>query len=366
VGERWNQFKDLAGEYLRPVRDFISSLPWIALVGGIAVCATLVIFLSGINRPANHPEAWTWRWFSVWTEVVAKAVLLGFSTAIFTQLLGSMRMYRNAISDFFASDEWIDKRNDLDKLWKRISLRILLPGFNQDAHGADKIVEALNAAMTKLVKTNGDSPKFYAKEEQRRIFISWADRDKRMLKIHDHLSCDIVVYDENEDAHYEITVSQTDSSALREEDFKVESVKIDGVEIDTGKPIDGKDGKSRIVRVPLKRGKTHKLLRVTSTHQNIDGDPIYIAGAGRVTHGMRVIIKSMESDLRVNFAEIGVDNEFEPVVPGSPDGSMERVTASALLPEQGFVLAITEIAAPESGISAAGGDPAGPSSLVKA
>jgi hypothetical protein len=113
-------------------RQLRQAAPWIGITLGLAICAGIIYF----GAPSGAAS-------------IARLVFVGFTAALFTRFFGSIGMYKDAISDLFREDTWLDRRNDLEDLWRHVTRRVFMPG--SDASGYIDMLEKVNGAMSQLL-----------------------------------------------------------------------------------------------------------------------------------------------------------------------------------------------------------------------
>jgi hypothetical protein len=264
----------------------------------------------------------------------AKLVGVGASTALFTRFLGGMGLFKEAISDVLGEDKWLDRRNDLDDLWRRISRRIFLPGFiESNDPSASQFLEAINDAMTKtLLRSASVHHSYYSKDATRTIVIRWADEARRLITINDTLHCKISVFGKKDD-EYRIQCLPTSGNALNDYELKLVSAKLDKKSIVVTAPEDG------VHRIPLKGGTSHFISREIHLIQNLLKDPLVIVSSGHVCWGMDVTIVNEIAELSLNWGESGMLGVFEKMK--SEPRLIQLRTREVLLPTQGIYIVLT-------------------------
>jgi hypothetical protein len=303
---------------------------WIAITILIVVCAGVIIFEQSV--PA-------------WVFHFSQVILIGASTTAFTRLLGGMGLFRDAISDVLGEDRWLDRRKDLDDLWRRITRRIFLPGFREDAPDANRLMVALNATMDKLLYQPDKQVNYYQREMKRRIRIEWIDQASRKVKITDRLKTTIVPFDAQKGCQHEIRTRPTTGETLDAYTILLVSLSVDGAQQKVDPIIEENVHR---YEVQLKGKDSFELERTMTFEQNLLQDPIYYVYAGRgVVWGLEAIIDPTPArNLRINFEEVGVEGAFKPLGDHGVGGSEEWEANGALLPNQGFQVIMIPDSAP--------------------
>lgn len=273
--------------------------------------------------------------FYAWAVVIATLLGIGASTALFTRLLGGMGMFRDAIADVLGDEAWLDRRNDLDDLWRRITRRVFLPGLSDSSDKSSaQFLVALNEAMTGAIPDRRS--RYYEKNVRRTATIRWVDKDKRIVEIIDTMNCEVVVF-ARQDQAYEVRCSPPVGRDLADYSIVVLSARVDG------KEWLGKDGRNispeGILEIPLKALSTHTLSRELKFKQDLKEDPLLHLSCGHVTWGMTVTVVNLESDLKTIWEEIGISNVFQ--LEKNERCLLQLTTRAALFPEQGISLILT-------------------------
>jgi hypothetical protein len=300
--------------------------------GWIAV-TILLVFCGGVVL-SEYPVP-------TWLSKISQLTLVGASTALFTRFLGGMGMFRDAIADVLGEDRWLDRRNDLEDLWRRITRRIFLIGFQEDAPNSKQFLDELNISMTKAIHKPEQRLNYYVKNAVRRINVSWGDKDKRMVRISDRMDCEIIPFNSGDECRYEFTFTSTTEETMDTYGVKLSKLFLDGIK-KTEEDLTLIKDRNRERRFLTMKGKnSYSLSRTTECIQSIDADPIFVFDSGRVIWGMNVIININASGMRVNFEEIGLEGEFKLKHEDATKGEMERDIRGVLLPNQGFVIVMT-------------------------
>jgi hypothetical protein len=323
-------------EKLRPLKGAMKAWPWIGL-------AVLVVLCLGVRYEKDR--------FPSWLPDGAYFILLGISTALFTRALGGMGVFRDAIADVLGGDRWLDRRNDLDDLWKRVTRRIFLPGFREDAPDAKGLLDALNLTMNKVIHNPEQRVNYFRKRMRRRIEIGWADESKHIVQIEDFLECDVVPFDSRVGCQQDMIFIPTTGEKIDDYIIQLTFLEVNGYKQDVNKFKPVIEGNRARISIVLKDRPTHFLKRTMLYHQCIDDDPIFVVVAGRgVVWGLNATITVKAAGLRVNFEEVGLEGEFREVR-ADRAGNMERDTEAALLPEQGFQIVMATVAQPRAALT---------------
>jgi hypothetical protein len=306
---------------LRPLRTAQAALPFVGYVL-VLVCSGLIILF-----PA---------YFHEWAIVGAKLIGVGASTALFTRFLGGMGMFKDAISDVLGEDRWLDRRSDLADLWRRISRRLFLPGFDENAAGSEEFLAEFNKAMTKTVlRSAGRYHGYYEKDARRVIELTWLDPENKILRLQDELRCDVIVFSQQTEI-YEIKCTAT--AGLGIDSYKLSvTASVNNV---TAKPSgDSADGRS-IFRLEVPHTTNpNKFHRAIAAEQAPLTDPTYYVICGHVTWGMNIIVRNRAPGLRVSWEEIGVDAGFS--LENNSSDFLQLVSEDILFPDQGVILVLT-------------------------
>jgi hypothetical protein len=305
---------------LNQLRRAKAALPYIAYVLVVATSGLVILFSS---------------YFYEWIVVAAKLVGVGASTALFTRFLGGMGMFKDAISDVLGEDRWLDRRSDLPDLWRRITRRLFLPGYDEKQSGPD-FLGAFNNAVTKsMLRPAGLSHGYYEKEATRTIELSWKDRDKEILQLRDQLSCTVIVFSGKPEA-YSIKCSPTAGNAIEQYELGL-SASLDGAPVVMkGSP----EGGMLVYDIAIPNSNVGaKLQREINAVQIPSSDPTYYVICGHITWGMTIIVINEAPGLKVSWEQIGVEGSFKPESVRSK--FIHLVTKDTLLPDQGVLLVLT-------------------------
>jgi hypothetical protein len=304
----------------RAFRGPLKVWAWIAVAIVGTICLGIVLFEQSVPTAFFR---------------IAQIVLIGASTAAFTRFMASMGMFKDALADLMQEDAWIDRRNDVEKLWGRITRRIFLPGFREDAPHAGPLLDALNQTMGQLIKPEKRAD-YFAKDMRRRIEISWFDEAGRIVEIVDYLESDIVPFRPDKGCSYEMEFTPTTGELIEDYYIAIRDLCIDN------EPKDPDSYRAEIVNgvtkysVKMEGKDRHFFSRTMIYRQNVDADPIFYVAAGRVVWGMNAIITLSARGLRLNYEDIGIERAFRDV-PHSATVT-ERDTRAALLPDHGFII----------------------------
>jgi hypothetical protein len=314
------EIKKYASDLEQALNGPLKAWAWIAITILIVTCGGVIIFEKSVPS---------------WVFHFAQVILIGASTTAFTRLLGGMGLFRDAIADVLGEDRWLDRRKDLDDLWRRITRRIFLPGFRENAPDAQKLMAALNETMDKLVYQPDKQVNYYQREMKRRIKIEWIDETARRVKITDRLITTIVPFDAEKGCQHEIRSRPTTGQTLNDYVILLENLAVDGVTQKVNPVVE--NNVHRFI-IPLKGKDSFEFDRTLIFEQNLPQDPIYYVYAGRgVVWGLHAIIDPAPArSLRINFEEVGIEGAFRTIGDTPARGSQEWEAKGALLPNQGF------------------------------
>ena len=156
-----------------------AALPYIAYTIALLACGALVAFPN---------------YFYDWAVVGAKFIGVGASTALFTRFLGGMGLFKDAISDVLGDDKWLDRRNDLEDLLRRISRRLFLPGFQETSETTEFLSDFNNAIARMVMRSAVHRHGYYEIDVNRVVRVKWKDEAERTLEMTDTVNCDVVVF----------------------------------------------------------------------------------------------------------------------------------------------------------------------------
>jgi hypothetical protein len=343
-GTLMQYLKDIAQALRGPLRAIAY------IVATVVLSGCLWLILEADRIPTNPPPAvWSGAWFLLLSAKLAYFVLIGTSTALVTRLLGGVGMFRDAISDVLGEDAWLDRRNDLEDLWRRITRRIFLPGFREDAPDAPQLLAALNDTMTQMVHKPAQRVSYYAKDVKRRITVRWHNETARTVKMTDVLDCRIFPFEPHKGCIYEIYFTGTTGEPITDYSIQLTKLSIDEEEQDITKVKREQEGNWVRLLVELNGKRSYRLSRTLEIIQNIEADPIFVVAAGRVVWGMSAIVFCDTPAIRINFEEVGVTRVFRAVRTDDANGGFERETNGALFPEQGFMFVMAAKPQPRGG-----------------
>jgi hypothetical protein len=303
------------------LRKPLQAWGWIAVTIVIVICFSIVI-----------AEMYVWTWIFR----LAQVILIGASTALFTRFLGAMGMFRDAIADVLGDDKWLDRRNDLEDLWRRITRRIFLPGFREDSQEANGLLMALNATMNSVIHKPEQRVNYFAKNMIRRLRIYWQDPVRKIIAVEDVLETKIIPFDPLNGCTYDMIFYPTTGEQITDYTVSLSRLSLNGVEQDIALLSPIVENNRHRISVSVS-GSEIRLSRTTVSTQSVENDPIFVVGAGRVVWGLNVIITVEAEGLRINFEEVGVDGMFR-LVREDAGRVHEWSTEGALLPDQGFMV----------------------------
>ena len=315
--------KQYASDLMQALTEPLKAWGWIAVTILLVFCA--VVVLAGYPVPT-------------WLLRISQVTLVGASTALFTRFLGGMGMFRDAIADVLGEDRWLDRRNDLEDLWRRITRRIFLIGFREDAPDSKQFLDALNLSMTKAIHKPEQRLNYYVKNAARRINVSWENEKTRMVRISDRMDCEVIPFNSNDECRYEFTFTSTTEETMETYGVKLSKLSLDGIAKAEEDLVLVKEPQRERRFLTMKGNSLYSLSRTTTSIQSIDADPIFVFDSGRVIWGMNVVITVNAPGMRVSFEEIGLEGEFKLKHEDATKGEMERDTRGVLLPNQGFVI----------------------------
>lgn len=317
---------------------------WAYILVTVLLLACLWIVVEAEKKPpATTSDQNSHGWASIALAKIAYVVLIGASTAIFTRFLGGIGMFRDAIADVLGGDAWLDRRNDLEDLWRRITRRIFLPGFREEAKDSQEFLMALNEAMTEVVNRPERRVNYYVKNFKRWVDIRWQNKEDGIVEIIDTLDFEVIPFDESIPCQYDMIVVGMAGGNMNEYKILLRELKINGDTKDVSKITSiTKENRSR-ASIPLSGCSVYKVYKKTSYIQNLNSDPVFVAAAGRVIWGMDSTITCKAEGLRINFEEVGVDGAFRPIRDDVDGGVIQRETRKVLLPEHGFLVVMAKI-----------------------
>lgn len=296
----------------------IENYKWILAGVVVTASATLVFIGEGVPQ---------------WLHLFAQTVLFGASTAVFTRFMGSVGMFRQALSDILLEDKWIDRRNDLDELWQRIGLKIFMPGLKRVQN--DEFLRAVQAAIRQgFIRGRRRVTNFYCQNGRQRIVISWADSVQRKLRIESQISWDVVPFEETLGADYKIIFFPTAGQSLADYEIEPPRLVVDGRNLTLMSfPLEeGIIQYSTVLRGAQRFSAVETIIYV----QDIVNDPIFIFGNAKTVWRLNVVVVIRAANLHVTFQEFSPEPLFTKIR-NEPE-MIERDTQHALLPEQAFGL----------------------------
>lgn len=298
-----------------------AALPYIAYTIALLACGALVAFPN---------------YFYDWAVVGAKFIGVGASTALFTRFLGGMGLFKDAISDVLGDDKWLDRRNDLEDLLRRISRRLFLPGFQETSETTEFLSDFNNAIARMVMRSAVHRHGYYEIDVNRVVRVKWKDEAERTLEMTDTVNCDVVVFSDR-DQEYRVIATPASGNTLAAYGIDLDSASVDGRQL-VPLEIASKDTPGTFV-IPLKPKSKQSITRVLRCSQNLTIDPLIYVSCGHVAWGMTVTIVNGAKGLRIAVEEVGVQNVFKPEQ--NDEDFMRYVAKGVLLPEQGLSLVLT-------------------------
>lgn len=262
----------------------------------------------------------------------------GLFTAIFTKLLFTLGYFRDALSDLLHDDAWINKRSDLPKLWKRLTTKLFLPEMIENTHHKDHVFDAIDRAMSRIIKSEQSTVEFYGEAVKRTITISWENDSKINVVIEDSMEFDVIPYDREKGCR--LVTRFTPTSGLDKSEWKTSLVRLSVDGAPANSAMSTTDADDRLT-TELRSGKErYKVKRLMKFVQPLDRDPIFACEMESVVLGMDVTVNVVSEGLQAVFDEPGSRNLFK----DSDSGRLICRIASpdvALLPRQGFYVIMT-------------------------
>ena len=165
----------------RASRQLRQAAPWIGITLALAICAVIVFYDASKERTGTDPLAGSGDWWLFMAAQTARLVLVGFAAAFFTRFFGSIGMYKDAISDLFREDTWLDRRNDLEDLWRDVTRRVFMPG--SDASGYKDMLHKVNEAMSQMLGDEKTRKPYFLRQARYDFYIGWKDKTKGIVDI---------------------------------------------------------------------------------------------------------------------------------------------------------------------------------------
>lgn len=299
----------------RTTAAFLANMAWIFIIIGL-----LIIMLSASDKlDDDYAHAFDKIGFTILTSGVFAAVMKSF------QFIG---IFKKEIEDVVLSSKFVEKRNDLPELWKRISECIYRQKFPEISRNLQEII------LSSYFPTNHT---YYYED----AIIT--------INIEELTSEDIIKYTQT--YKFKIVLAEDVDEVIMRQQYTLDKIpnmtldnntrlyyKIDGV--DKMEEMEMKDDSNEyklVKNYSLKvSGKKSFILEVKEKREYcIKDDNIKVFRVGRITKEMDVSI-SYPDNISVNFFNVGVVKRFEPKHIESKN-TISRIHKNGLiLPSQGF------------------------------
>lgn len=348
----------------------ILSAAALTFVYGSIFTTCVFLYFYGVSY-ATQPESakpFEAAWFWLHSGYLGLAGVGGLATTLFTRYLGTLGAFRKGlrtelqssnfrslISDEVAkavhSMEWLDRRSDILDLWRAITIKAFMPGFQETSPSDEHLTSQVDAALRKLLKADKHKQmRHYVKDVTRTITVSWANKKTGKVQFKDSISSSIIPFDPSSTIFYYIEFTPTAGGHFRDYAIEPQHLEISGLEgnlADTARPTEEElQNSGRLTKtIELSGQKIYKMNRETNYIQSTHLDPIFICDQAHLVQNMTLTIVNQADGLSVSFQEIGVEDAIlpnqrnaSPVI--KPFESKTYRCDEVLLPHTGFILAL--------------------------
>lgn len=306
-------------------------------VGGLAL--VIVGYFLG-TPPASPPPAW---WILPWwADLLGKIgglVIVGGVVGGVSRYLGAIGVFQEALAKVVTEDAYLDKLQNLDDLWYRLTQKIYLKGFKAETSEGQAFIDKAQEAIKKSIIFED---KFFARNVHVRYTISPTELIPETVKVEKSATYTVVSFEGPKPVPHHSKVIGVSGKSM---DMYNEQ--------ETHFAVDGNDKVVREVKevdnvitrtVTLKGKDSYYIERVTEFNLPLSIDPLIHSAAPYVIHGLTVVVECEAPGFSTHFTEIGMTDTFEDLLRMNKTqkerGNQSRRYIGVLLPEQGFILTI--------------------------
>jgi len=349
------------------LKALYDKFPWLVLGGAIGVSGALAMIGEVLQFSVTpFPDRPWWHQGLIYLGDLATVVLTGGIVAAITRVFALSGYFREALAEVvdarlrskrdaieasirtiveetMLDDRAIDRRNDVEELWRKVTRKVLLPGFVQkDAMDAE-FLRSFNASLRAVIDQRVN---YYVDKMDRTYNIKLAEDGVTAL-IEERSLFEVVPFDPAEEVVYKMRFLPTAGNELTAYGIEDRMFKVEGKdEIPKIASMVTATETERTVPVTLRGRSRYRVERITCYRQPIDKDPLFICAPDHVSTGAKVKIRCLDPALSAVFGEYGFAEAFEPQFEhdGSDRSEQDFVCTRTMLPEQGFMIILARIA----------------------
>lgn len=307
-------------EDLLSYNKFRSGAAWIILLLGIGLYALGYFFCDKDD---------------IWKQIVIKlgdVLVIGVILGYLSNAARFLGVFKSDLEDIVYGKEFIKRRNDLPILWDTISKQMIKEKF-----------PAISKDLLAVIKDNYlpiSSPIYYndyhIMEE-----LSWADEEKKFIKVTETINFEIITESESE---FELPMSTwLDVEGLEKGQYSV-SIKeflVNGKSATT--TIEEKYGNGSYehhCKAILSGSKKYEIEQKREKIYSLEKDYDISFRARYIVNKLEVELKYPENDLDVNFITRGTTKDFKDVHASS--GLVSKQYKGIILPRQGYIFTLNK------------------------
>ena len=233
------------------------------------------------------------------------------------------------------------RANTLEEVWQDITRKILLPGFEVKTQDDRRFVESVNASLRRMID---ERVNYYVSGMNRIITLKSFDAATGAILIEDSATYRVVPFNPADTVQFKMRFIASPKQTIAEYGIQDVLFKVDGVNMIPVMEAEPSRANERIVPVQLRGKSVYRIERITTSHQRLDSDPYYMLAPDFICMGTTTVaVRVQTPQISAVFEEVGVKDAFAPQFDhaGADPDVMQYACQTTLLPEQGFVIAMT-------------------------
>jgi hypothetical protein len=275
-----------------------------------------------------------------WDGIFEKAGLAVLSSGVFAAVLKSLQfqgVFREEIEKIILGTKFIEKRTDLDKLWKKVSLSIYEKKFPRISTELNKLI------LKTYLPTKHE---YYYEDFTCTIKITNVAKNGVMQYIQKY-SFDVILAKGNSIAELKNTLTVDKTSIDNTHKNERIYYKVNGINILKDAHVDEKEDEleKKIIYTYTAKSEDKKRIKVEVKEERsvcIKNDNVKLFRSGKITKKMDVSI-SYPKNLNISFFNIGLVHNFEKNHE-EHDLLISRIHKKGLiLPHQGFGITFVQV-----------------------
>lgn len=291
--------------------------------------------LPGWPKRSTQPE----HWLALHAQKLGLVVLGSGLVGAFVRFLHTMQVMRRTLAEVMLEDRFLEMRNDLPAIWKRLTRRLFLPGMDLTNANVEGLLERISSAQERRLTYNKD---FLIRQLARTIDVEWHDRKKCEIRTRDTLTFVILPFRPKETINWESRFTPGNGMTLADY-ARHEEVSV--VERGSGRTMTPKewlDGDTYVKSFELGGGASYDIRKVVEKTFSLSDDPVVEIVSNHVIDGFSLDVNCDAVGVRCHFVEhgsqVGFKDHMDEQLKSRRPGDVRRICHDAMLPGDGFTL----------------------------